>query len=529
MNRTRLLMVLCAALLGVSLGAFFALDAVEPADAATLKTESGAIAARQTFETDGDAVTRLLSAVQIENALERSARTFDAVGALGSTEIAGLMERVKSFPYDLRTSLENVLFRRWLLVDSEAAGRWVEPDVLDMLIRQDRPDFGGKAVVGEWVRAAPDAALAFAVAHPSARHSAYVATSAARRLARDEPLEAVRILAALPAGHVRDGALAGILTKSANTDPARMFGLLSSIDDPEKRGWTALSILTEWAEKEGAVPVSAVNSLLPQLPEDRAVQLAADVASKAGKSAAPWSLTLAGTVRDRATEVVYGKWLESDALGALQWIDREGLGNNPLAAGWRRSIGKFDPAAVRDQLLKMPDSPVRTAFITSAIGSFPDADAIRLINTLPESYQSDAASYLAYSRMKNSEGSPASMVSWISTLPEGAARAGAAARMGREFAERQFPELMLVAVRDINDEEKRAQNAAIAAPRHPFTTPRFSIAQRLCGKRCPADCSERPSTSGSTGHDHHRPRRAARIARVDIPLNPRPRGGESVP
>lgn len=458
MSRIQQLLLICAAVLGVSLGAFFASDGGIATTESPVKSEAVS-SALPISDPPEDVLARLMGAVQIENALERSAIIFDAVNMMGSAEISALMERVKLLPFDVRTPLEVALFRRWLFVDRDAAGRWMAPKALDLLIRRDRPYFRGRDVVGEWVRIAPEAALAFAVAHPSAKHSAQFASSAANSLARDNANEAVRILAAMQPGHVRDEALAVVLRGSAKNDPAGMFALLSHIGDAEKRGWTALSILKDWAQKDGVVPIAAVNSLLPQVPENLATRLASDVAANAGKSAASWALTLNGPVREHATAAVYSKWLESDPLSALRWIEREGLHGNPLTAGLRNSVGKFHPAAMRDQLLKIPDSPVRTGFILSTIWSFPDADAFRLISTLPESEQDTAASYLALTRRKEKSPPDEALSAWISAFPEGPARAGAAARTGRELASRDFPDLM---GSQISEKDKPASEKAFA-------------------------------------------------------------------
>lgn len=329
--------------IGLAAGAWFSIDrraAVfsagvdrrlaerDPAAAPPAVVKEGARA----FATDDEMLTAIMSAVVEEEPLLRAHRLHELLGHLSSAELAVLFDRaVQTDDPERRDELLTTLLARWIAIDPAAAEAMARPYC-------ERSRAAGiwnwrgldSAVSRAWAQATPEAALAEAMAAPSAQWSSMTAQAAMETLTEGDAARQLEVLARLPSNRLRTQLCVQAITALAGKDPAAAEAALDLLPDARQRANLQASILGKLAERDPQAGLARLAALAPELTAGIAGTrlISTILQAAAGKDASAALEAIDGLpeeFRAQARNSVLVGWAGTHPLDAIQWAEANGV------------------------------------------------------------------------------------------------------------------------------------------------------------------------------------------------------------
>ena len=405
------------------------------------------------FRTEEEAFTAVFSAHLEPDRLRRGFELSEALERLDAAQCAALVVRVAKLRRKECEELIGPLLARWNEIDAESVQAWARPYV-ERAFATGRSGDLDETVLLAWARADPERALAEALKSPQRESSRWLAISAAQALAGENAAAKIAKLAALPAGPLREQALAEGFKEWAKKDPASAYGRLALLAPGPDFERTRSEILKSWASKDPPAALAQVCALLPDLPPGLSGaslvnRIALNAGHKDARLALEWAVDLPESLRSEATTAALLAWAQKDAIAALDWARAHGV---PLDARTKGAtdgyLGQFGTgllgAALRDDdsekvlawLRKLPADEDRGRLLAGAIRARPNAAGRALLGELPPAEQIVTVQAFAYLFSRED---PDAILSWAQSLPPGVVREEAIAAVIASAADR-FPE-----------------------------------------------------------------------------------------
>jgi hypothetical protein len=216
------------------------------------------------FRTVEEGVSALFSAHQEKSPLRRGFELYEAIQRLDAGQMQELVTRAAALPDIDRRQLLPPLVARWHELDSDAAAAWARPFLQHAFVapgRWGRDEWAATA----WCRAAPERALEEALRRPESLASEQIVRRRFSVWSANNPRAGIERLAALPAGGLRERALANALKQWGERNPAEAYAEISRLRDQRQFKETQRELLAKWAEKQSGAALSCLQQLLPAL------------------------------------------------------------------------------------------------------------------------------------------------------------------------------------------------------------------------------------------------------------------------
>ena len=305
------------------------------------------------------------------------------------------------------------LLARWKELDAESVQAWAQPYV-ERAFATGRSGGLDENVLIAWAGADPERALAEALKSPLRGSSRWLAMHAAEALAGENPAAQIAQLAALPAGPLREQALAEGFAGMGEEGPASAYGQLALLAPGPDFERTRSEILTIWASKDPAAALAQVRASLPDLPPGLSgASLVNRIVLNAGRKdarlALEWAVDLPESLRSDATTAALLAWAPKEPIAALDWARAHGVPLDARTQGASDDYGSFEAgllgAALRGDdsekvlawLRKLPADEDRGRLLAEAIRARPNAAGRALLGELPLAEQIATVQAFAYS------------------------------------------------------------------------------------------------------------------------------------
>jgi hypothetical protein len=343
--RKSMIRLVLAGLAGFGVGAWLAANqrAVSLAPAFSTSTAPSAPlqqgGPRGPFQNEEEAASAIFSTLQEKDPLRRGYDLFEAIQRLDAPQVAALTAQVAKLNWSVQEQLIDPLLMRWAELDREAATAWARPFLeharLGNWSIEDR-------VLNAWCRAAPEQALVAALKRPYSDVSAAMIYAATCALAGDNPAAQIDRLDALPAGRLRDDALATGLLEWAKKDAAAAYAQLARLGRGRVFENVRERVLKEWVGKDSAAALAQLNTLVPGLSAgingsglvNQVVRVAAETSPA---TALEWASSLPDSLRLDATAAGLVAWAPKEPIAALEWARSHGI---PLDVKMRDYFGE---------------------------------------------------------------------------------------------------------------------------------------------------------------------------------------------
>ena len=401
-------------------------------------TPAPALAAKPAFPSEEEMLTALMSAVADEEPLRRAHRLHDLLGRLNSAELAALFAHtVRVDDRDRRAAVLGALLRRWATTDPAAAAAAVQPyrDRFRALARADWRSLD-TAVAQAWAQAAPDAALAEALAAPQAAWAQQTGWAALDALAEGNPARQLAVLARLPANRLRSDLSERVILSLAEKDSAAAEAALGLLSDPRQRAKMQAEILGKLAERDPAAGLARLDALAPDLKAgSNGARVVTRILRAAAKQDAAAALAAVGGLPEDLQTTALGAalvgWAGEHPADALGWAAAHGVDVADAKAieffgddgnGWNSLLSaafNSDRAQTLAWLRTQPASPERDAMLREGIWGGTAEEKFRLYADLTPAGRADAAGEMVRSFFQNGTGD---VEAWVKAQPPGAAR-----------------------------------------------------------------------------------------------------------
>ncbi len=230
------------------------------------------------------------------------------------------------------------------------------------------------ALLGRWAEIDPQAALAEVRKDGDPTTANTLTAAAYGAMATRDRDDALKQIQQLPEGDQRNLAMAAIVNRVAETDPAKAFeiaqGMKGGPVDYE-------SLFTQWAKKDIAQATQAVLHLPDSLRRAGFIYTANTLTEKDPKAAMAWVNQLPKSPeRDEAWGTVIRQWTLMDPQGVLAWVQNVPDVQEKNAA-WGTAVSKWgesDPQAALDYVRTLPEGDLKNAMLKRTIGQLAETD-----------------------------------------------------------------------------------------------------------------------------------------------------------
>lgn len=255
-----------------------------------------------------------------------------------------------------------------------------------------------RELLGRWVAQDPDAALAWALAHPETGNRDSPLRQVAGTIAETSPLEMLELAGTLKPAR-RDDVIESAFLAWGRTDPAAALDTLMAMPDSSRVfqsvGW---DMVDTWATDD---PRSAFEWVRDQGPSRTRSAMLDTTLSNLGKSDPVRALALAeeldGVDRSIATEAVLRAWGRQDARAAAAWLDTSGNKTTNAVASVAGHYAELDPEGAFEWLQDQSDEAQRRAIslVVQRLAAESPESTLRMINRIRDSNaKQDAGSQL---------------------------------------------------------------------------------------------------------------------------------------
>lgn len=263
--------------------------------------------------------SHVLSALQETSFLKQRHDLCDAIGSLGASEIAEMMQRAKRLPLDYRYRVTTALIERWLELDTEAAVAWVRM----------QPD--ATIYWNAIARIRPESAIAEVHANPNLRSARWTMELAITAMVGAEKKAQAAKLVTLPADGTRDQLLLKVLADLAKIDAVEAFAFARTLPAGALRNRGTESALRELAKADPQRAMKEVTALLTELTpglmgSDVVAGVAESMAAKDPQATMRWLSELPEKQRGLGSHIAAaGAWAKTTPIAALSWCEANGI------------------------------------------------------------------------------------------------------------------------------------------------------------------------------------------------------------
>jgi hypothetical protein len=385
------------------------------------------------FASENEAMTAVFSAMNEKNPLRRAFEIYEALSRLDSAQLAAMANHIEALRDQRQRALLGPLLRRWQMVNADAAEAWTRTFTDRYVATGQSRD---REVILAWSRAAPERALELALHTSDQALGAQIANAAVSALAGDHPAAISERLSQLPAGKLRERALAQNLAVWAEKDPAAAYAELPRLAPGRLADETRITVMKKWASTEPGTALQELEKLAPTLPASLyGNPLVRNVLSAVAENDPQVALSaiarLPENLRESATIAALVSWAGKDGVAALAWanahhvpLDATSFQQNsdvPGVLSWSLAdcAIESDKEEVAKWIRALPPSEERSRAILSILDDASPEQARELFGELPGAWQQSAISQTIWRGVSSD---PDGTERWAMEMPNGPVR-----------------------------------------------------------------------------------------------------------
>jgi hypothetical protein len=320
-------------------------------DSSTAKNDAAAAALRANGNEQHDErdahYTRLISALLESDRLAQRHKLYEAIGAITSADIDGLIARADKLPLAYREHVLSALVERWFEVDADAARAWVRRRG-DWAFIQIRAHHEPARVIDELLATRTDR---------FSYRDVFSLKTAIEQIAGSDAIERFAQVASFPPSKLRDQLAAALLAEWGADDPVAAIEKIDTIADKDTRDEIRNQLLTSIAGKDPSKAFELAGELVSHLNAgivgNRTLTEITDAAAEKNPQAAmEFALSLPEEFRYYPAMAAARALAKNDPVTALNWCLENGI---DVARGLRTGAGGgWTGAVLKEAMLNHP-------------------------------------------------------------------------------------------------------------------------------------------------------------------------------